>query len=118
MDRRMPVCIAVGKRTFLRLSGFNAAHTGPSKLFADAELGNHGLVAFRVILLQVIEQATPPADHHQKPTARAVIFQVRFEVLRQLTDALAQQRDLNFWASCIGGMRAIRVNNGLLLLSG
>jgi hypothetical protein len=87
-------------------------------LFADAELGNNGLVPFRVVFLQVVEQATTPAHHHEKSAARAVIFQVRFEVVRQLTDALTQQRDLNFRTPGIGRMRAIRVNDGLLLLSG
>jgi hypothetical protein len=87
-------------------------------LFADAELGNNGLVAFRVVFLQVVEQATTPAHHHEKSAARAVIFQVRFEVFRKLTDALTQQSDLNFWTTGIGRVRAVRVNDGLLLLSG
>jgi hypothetical protein len=47
-----------------------------------------------------------------------VIFLVRLEVFRQLTNALAQQRDLNFGAASICSVRAIRVNNGLFLLSG
>jgi hypothetical protein len=47
-----------------------------------------------------------------------VIFLVRFEVFRQLTNALAQQRDLNFGTASIGRVRAIRVNDGLLLISG
>jgi len=87
-------------------------------LLADAELGNDGLVPFRVVLLQVVKQATPLANQHEKSAARAVVFLVRFEVFRQLADALAQQRDLNFGATGIGGVRAIRVNYGLLLLSG
>jgi hypothetical protein len=47
-----------------------------------------------------------------------MVFLVRFEVFRQLTNALAQQRDLNFRTAGIGSVRAIRVNDGLLLLSG
>jgi hypothetical protein len=43
---------------------------------------------------------------------------MRLEVIRQLTNAFAQQRDLNFGAAGIGRVRAIRVNDGLLLLSG
>jgi hypothetical protein len=39
-------------------------------------------------------------------------------VFRQLTDALAQKRDLNFWTPGIGCVRAVFVNDGLLLLSG
>jgi hypothetical protein len=87
-------------------------------LFADAELGNNGLVPFRVVFLQVVEQTTASAHHHEESAARAVIFLVRLEVFRQLTNALAQQSDLNFGAASIGSVRAIRVNNGLLLLSG
>jgi hypothetical protein len=47
-----------------------------------------------------------------------VVFQVRFEVLRQLTNAFAQQSDLDFWTARIGGMRSVLVNEGFLLLSG
>jgi hypothetical protein len=87
-------------------------------LFADAELGNNGLVPFRVVFLQVVKQTTTSAHHHEESAARAVIFLVRLEVFRQLTNALAQQSDLDFGAASIGSMCAIRVNDGLLLLSG
>jgi len=117
------------ERTLQRLSSFgnpgletqawNRPHAGPvARLFADAELGNNGFVPFRVVLLQIVEQTTTPAHHHEKSAARAVVFLVRLEVFRQLTNALAQQRDLNFGAASIGSVRAIRVNDGLLLLSG
>jgi hypothetical protein len=97
----------------------NRLHTEPiALLFADAELGNNGLIPFRVVLLQVVEQTTASANHHEKSAARAMVFLVRFEVFRQLTNALAQQRDLNFGTAGIGSVRAIRVNDGLLLLSG
>jgi hypothetical protein len=112
--------LRLGKRTLLRLSGSKSGSPMEpvALLFADAELADNGLVPFRVVFLQVVEQAATPAHHHEKSAARAVIFQVRFEVFRQLTDALAQQRDLNFRAPSIGRMRAVRVNDGLLLLSG
>ena len=87
-------------------------------LFADTEFGNDGFIPFRVVLLQVVEQTTASAYHHEKSAARAMVFLVRFEVFRQLTNALAQQRDLNFGTAGIGSVRAIRVNDGLLLLSG
>jgi hypothetical protein len=47
-----------------------------------------------------------------------MVFLVRFEVLRQLTNAFAQQSDLDFWTARIGGMRSVLVNEGFLLLSG
>jgi len=43
---------------------------------------------------------------------------MHFEVFRQLTDALAQQRDLNFRAPRIVRVRGVGVNEGFLLLSG
>jgi len=95
-----------------------APHGAVALLLADAELGNYGFIPFRVVLLQVVEQATTPAHHHEKSAARAVVFLVRLEVFRQLTNTFAQQRDLNFGAACIGSVRAIRVNYGLFLLSG
>jgi hypothetical protein len=62
---------------------------GRARLFADAELGDDGFIPLRVVLLEVVEQATTPADHHEKSAARAVILLVRFEMIRELTDALA-----------------------------
>ncbi len=115
------VCQGRGwERTLQRLSELrNRLHTEPiALLFADAELGNYGFIPFRVVFLQVVEQASTPAHHHEKSAARAVIFLVRLEVFRQLTNALAQQRDLNFGTPSIGSVRAIRVNDGLFLLSG
>src|SRR5450759_736405 len=117
VGRRMPG--GGWERTLLRLTMVEPAPPEPvALLFADAELGNNGLVPFRVVLLQVVEQTTASADHHEKSAARAVVLLVRFEVFRQLTNAFAQQRDLNFRTTGIGRVRAIRVNDGLFLLSG
>jgi hypothetical protein len=87
-------------------------------LLADAKLGQYTLIALCIVFLEVVEQATPLADQHEKPAARAVVFLVRLEVLRQLADAFAKQCDLHFWTSGVGRVRAIAVNYGLLLLSG
>ena len=59
-------------------------------LLAEAELRDHTLVALGIVLFEVVEQASALADQHKQAAARAVIFLVRFEVLRQLTNALAQ----------------------------
>ena len=87
-------------------------------LLADAELLNDAFITIGIVLLQVVEQATPLADEHEQTAARAVVFFMRLEVLRQLTDAFAQQCDLNFGATGVGSMRRIRVNKGFFLLSG
>src|SRR5271157_4126541 len=118
LDGRMPGP-RLGTHFAKALGVWNRPHTEPvALLLADAELGNNGFIPFRVVLLQVIEQTTTPAHHHEKSAARAVIFLVRFEVFRQLTYALTQQRDLNFGTPGIGRVRAIRVNDGLFLRSG
>ncbi len=89
-----------------------------SKLLADAEFGNDGLVALGIVFLEVVEQATALADQHEKAAARAVVFLVRLEVLRQLANAFAEQSDLNFGATGIARMGPVLVNEGFLLLSG
>ena len=76
------------------------------------------LVTFGIVNLEVVQQAATLADQHEKTAARAVVLLVRFEVLRQLTNALAEQRDLDFGAARIGGMRPVLVDEGFLLLSG
>jgi len=87
-------------------------------LLADAELSDDTLVALGIVFLEIVQQTTPLADQHEKAAARTVVFLVRLEVLRQLANALAQQRDLNFWTSGIRRVRTVLVNEGLFLLSG
>ena len=87
-------------------------------LLADAELTKDGLIALGIVFLQVIQQATALADQHEKAAARAVVFLVRLEVLRQLANALAKQRDLDLGTPGVGRVRAMLVNDGPFLLSG
>ena len=88
------------------------------QLLADAEFRNHGFIPLGIVFLEVVEQATPLADQHEKAAARAVIFLVRLEVLRQLPNTLAEQGYLYFRAPGVAGMRAVLVNEGFLVLSG
>ena len=76
------------------------------------------LITLGIVQLEVVQQATTLADQHEKTAARAMVLLVRFEVLRQLTNALAKQRDLDFGAARVGGMRPVLVDEGFLLLSG
>jgi hypothetical protein len=89
-----------------------------SHLLAEAESLNNRFVALGIVCFEVVEQATPLADQHEKTAARAMVLQVRFEVVRQLTNALAQQSDLDFRAARIGGVRSVLINDRFLLLSG
>ena len=88
------------------------------QLLADAEFGDDGLVTLGIVFLEVVEQATALADQHEKAAARAVVFLVRLEVLRQLANAFAEQRDLDFRTTGIARMRPVLVDEGFLVLSG
>ena len=57
-------------------------------------LGN-GLIPIDIGGLQVIQQTTPLANHHQQPAARAVILFVLLKVFGQVIDALGEQRNLD-----------------------
>jgi hypothetical protein len=86
-------------------------------LLADAKFSDNVFVALGVVFLEVVEQATPLANQHQKAAPGRVVLFVRLEVLRQLADTLTQDGDLDFRAAGIADMGAVLVNDGLLLLS-
>lgn len=90
---------------------------GSKDLLADAEFLNNGFVPFGVVLLEVVEQTTTLADHHEKPAPRGVVLLVRFEMVRQLADALTQYGDLDLRAAGVRIMRAVLLDDGLFLLS-
>jgi len=90
----------------------------PQDLLTQPKLLNDGFVPPGIVGLEVVEQTPPLAHQHKKAAARAVVLLVRFEVLRQLTNALAYQRDLNLWTAGVSSIPAVLVNDGFLLLSG
>ena len=65
-------------------------------LFAQTQLLDQAVVALDVLLLEVREQAAALVDHHQQAAARMVVLVVVLEVLGQVTDALGEDRDLDF----------------------
>jgi len=71
---------------------------------------NNRLVTFGIVSLEVVEQAATLADQHEKTAARAVVLLVRFEMIRQLANTLAQQRDLDFGAARISSVGAVLVD--------
>src|SRR5215469_18092566 len=60
-----------------------------AKLLADAEFLDDALVTLGIVLLEIVQQTTSLADQHKQAAPRPVVFLVRLEVLRQLTNALA-----------------------------
>ena len=54
---------------FLVAFARNEKIPGPRKLLADAELADYSLIALGIVFLEVVEQATPLADQHEKAAA-------------------------------------------------
>src|SRR5665213_1104341 len=75
------------------------------QLLADAQLCDHVTVAVRISLLEVIQKTAALADQHQKSAAGAMVLLVRFEVLGQLANTLAQNRDLDLGTARVRFMR-------------
>ena len=73
-----------------------------SGLLPDAEFFDDGTITFDIDLHQVVKQTTTlPYEHLQ--CARSVeVFLVLLHVLRQMTDAVREQRDLTFRRSGVG----------------
>src|SRR5579872_904674 len=82
-----------------------------ARLLANAQLRDHGPVTLRIVRLQVIEQAAALADQHEQTAARGMILHVGLEVLGQIADTLAEDRDLHLGAAGVGVMGAIAGDN-------
>ena len=86
-------------------------------LLANAEFLDYVLITLGIVVLEVIEQATTLADHHQETAAGGVILLVRLEVFRQFADPFAKHRDLYLGAAGIVVVGAEPGNDVLFTLS-
>jgi hypothetical protein len=69
-------------------------------------------VAVDIRALQVVEQTATLTDEHAKATTTVVILLVGAEVVRQMFDALAEQRNLNASRSGVSLVRPIFLDGG------
>lgn len=92
-------------------------HTG-CLLLADTELTDNGGVAPCIVGFEVVEETATSADHHEEAAARAVVFFMEFEMVRQLANARAEQRDLHFGTAGVAFMRAVLADDALLMFGG
>ena len=65
-------------------------------LFPDSELVDDRPVPLEVRLLEVVEKAAAAADELEKPAPAVVILRVSLEMLREIGDAIGEERDLYF----------------------
>ena len=65
------------------------------KSVAQFQFLRNRLITAHIRVVQIIQQTSALADHHQQPAARAVVFLVGLQMFGQMIDALGQQRDLH-----------------------
>src|SRR5205085_1881837 len=65
------------------------------QLFAELELLGNGLITVNVRRVEIIQQTPALANHHQQPAAGTMILLVFLQMVRQMIDALRQQRYLH-----------------------
>ena len=64
-------------------------------LSPQSKFPHNFMVTLDIDFFQIIEQTASLRDHLKQSSPRMIVFLMRFEMLCQLVDALAQQGDLN-----------------------
>src|SRR5690606_4115821 len=70
------------------------------------------LVARRIVPAQILEQPTSLTHDAEQTASRVVILRMRLEVLRQLVDALGQERDLDLGRARVLAVELVRFDDG------
>jgi hypothetical protein len=70
----------------------------------EAKIGYDLAVRVYICSLEIVEEATPSADHLQQATPAVMIFHVQPKMVREEVDSLCKQNHLNS-----GGSRVCRV---------
>ena len=78
-----------------------------SGLVPQAQFLDDLAVVVDIRALQVVEQTATLSDHLEEATTTVVILLVGAEVVRQIVDALCEQRDLNASRSTVGLVRPV-----------
>lgn len=78
-----------------------------SELVPEAQGLDDLPVVVDIRALQVVEETAPLSHHLEEPTTSVVVLFVGAEVVRQIIDALGEQRDLNASRSTVSLMRPI-----------
>ena len=80
------------------------------RLFSYSKLLDNFAVPIDIAPLQVIQKAPTFADHLQQTAARMVVFAMELKMLCQVSDLLAENRNLNLRGARIGHMELVVVD--------
>ena len=92
---RSRACSGRALRLGVARSGGDEAKWSSTRLAAQSELLDEHAVALHVLLAEVAELPTSPADELEQPATRVVVVRVLTEMVRESPDALGQERDLD-----------------------
>ena len=94
-----------------RAAAANSSRSGEplldGRLPAEAEPGDERPVPLDVVAPEVVEQATPPTDEHQEPSAGVMVLLVDLQVRREHVDPLGEERDLHLGRAGVGLVEAV-----------
>src|SRR6266576_2453575 len=78
---------------------------------AQSQFLDQCAVSLQVVLLEIGQETPSPADELEQPATRVVIFRVRTQVLRQIVDALREERDLHLGRARVGLARPMLLDD-------
>ena len=80
---------------------------GENQLSTQSQLVDQGLVATLIVASKVVEQAPSLAHEHKQPAARVMVLYVDLEMVSELCDALAKERDLHLAGPGVPGLALV-----------
>jgi hypothetical protein len=90
----------------------------PRSLLTNAERGNNLAIALDVVALDVVKEAATLGHHLQEPTPTVVVLLMGLEVVREVLNAVREERDLDFRGTGVVFMSAEFVNDFRAAVSG
>ena len=87
-------------------------------LLANPEAADQFRIAVGVLALEIVEQTPALADQLEQAAARVMILRVNLEMLGEIVDAIAEQRDLHFRGTRIAVVSLVRADNPALAVLG
>src|SRR5262249_27922439 len=108
---------ARGRRAAMRAAAPGSSGRACARLLTETEPADDALVAFKVLALEVVEQASPLADHLHQAESRVVVLRVAAEVAGEVLDPLGEAGDLDFRGAGVGVVGSVILDQ-LVLMGG
>src|SRR5262245_22702598 len=78
------------------------SHSPGAELSPEAQLLDQFSVRLHILLLEVVQKSPAAPDQLEQAAPRVVVLRMRPEVLRELVDALREERDLDLGRARVG----------------